>query len=175
VKLVGLTSGKTYRFKAISRDRAGNMAVSNEYILTTLPAFTVSELGITPEEPGIGEPITISVLVTNNTDAAGSYELILRIGDAKDATQLVNLPGGAQERVDFATTRYSPGTFTVDVNGVAGAITVPAPPPKKWDWSVFVMIAGTTSALAIGAVGVLLRRGYFLKRVSGYVLGKLKY
>ncbi len=45
-----------------------------------LPAsFTVSNLSISPDKVGQGEPITISTIVTNTGETEGRYSVILRI------------------------------------------------------------------------------------------------
>jgi len=103
---------------------------------TGLVAFVASDLSITPAEVDIGGEVTISVLVTNTGDLAGSYEVTLKIDNIVVASQEVTLDAGASEEVTFTTSKDVAGSYSVDVNGLGGSFTVkeeaapaPAPPP----------------------------------------------
>ena len=94
-------------------------------------AFTVTDLAIVPSKTVIGGRVTISALVNNAGSLSGSYEVTLKINDAVVATEEVTLPGHASQKVTFTTAKDVAGTYTVDVNGLAGTFTVgeaPAPP-----------------------------------------------
>ena len=128
VYLTDLSPATTYHYKIMSKDSAGNLAVSDEYTLTTLgvPAtFTVNSLEITPTEVDIGEEVTISVLVTNTGDATGSYEVTLKTDDVVIATEeVIDLAGGASQKVTFTTASDSAGVLVVDVSGITGSFVV---------------------------------------------------
>ncbi len=136
VHLSDLTPATTYHYRVISADRADNLTVSDEYTFTTLGAvpaavFTSSNLSISPSEVNIGETVTISILITNAGDAAGSYEVTLKINGVVEATKEVTLGPGTSQEVTFSTARDVAGSYTVDVNGLSGSFTVkekPAPP-----------------------------------------------
>jgi len=141
VNLAGLTPATTYHYKTMSKDAAGNLAVSPEYTFTTLgkppvAAFTSSDLAISPSEVNIGETVTIRVSVTNTGTASGSYEVTLKIEDVVVATEEVTLDAGASKEVTFTTSKDVAGSYSVAVNGLSGSFTVkeevapaPAPPP----------------------------------------------
>ena len=137
VYLTGLTPGTTYYYRTMSRDRAGNLTVSDAHTLTTLgelpaAAFTFTRLFISPGEVNIGETVTISVLVTNTGNTAGSFEVTLKIDGVVETTKEVTLNAGASEEVTFATAKDVPDSYSVDVQGLSGSFTVrekPAPPP----------------------------------------------
>jgi hypothetical protein len=140
VHLTDLTPGTTYHYKTMSRDAAANLAVSGEYTFTTLPgaaAFAASKVSISPSEVYIEETVTISVLITNTGDGAGSYGVSLKIDGKVEATKDITLNPGASGEVTFTTTKDVAGTYSVDVNGLTGSFIVkekvvplaPAPPP----------------------------------------------
>ena len=135
VHLTDLTPAATYHFKTLSMDKAGNLTVSDEHTFTTLgtpAAFSVSALDITPAEVDIGEEATISVLVTNSGDAAGSYEVTLKIDDVVVATEdVVDLAGGDSQKVTFTTAKDSAGMATVDVNGLGASFVVKEAPATE--------------------------------------------
>jgi hypothetical protein len=124
VQLVGLKPGTNYRYRTLSADRIGNLSRSEEQEFTTPPAFTVSSLTVSPQQARIGEKVTISVLVTNNMDVPGSYEVTLRVGDAQESVTKADLGGGEQRLVKFITTRYTDGSSLINVNGATGTLVV---------------------------------------------------
>ena len=140
VHLTDLTPATTYHYQVMSKDRAGNLTVSDEYIFTTLgkppaAAFTTSNLIISPSEVGVGEAVTISILITNAGDAADSYAVTLKINGVVEATKEVTLSAGTSQEVIFTTSRDVAGTYAVDVDGLSGSFIVkgkpalPPPPP----------------------------------------------
>ncbi len=63
VPLTELNPGTVYRYRTLSKDKSGNLAVSIEHTFTTPRSFIVSGLTITPPEAQIGDEIIISVLL----------------------------------------------------------------------------------------------------------------
>ena len=130
IRLINLTPATTYHYKAMSRDKAGNLAVSDEYTFTTLgipAAFSVSALEIAPTEVDIGEKVTINVVVSNTGDAAGSYEVTLKIDDVVVTTEeIIDLAGDADQKVTFTISKDAPDTYAVNVNGLSGTFVVRA-------------------------------------------------
>ncbi|MFC2051590.1 Ig-like domain-containing protein [Chloroflexota bacterium] len=133
VHLTGLSVATTYHYRTMSKDRVGNLVISDEYTFTTsgTPAtFAVSSLSVSPTQVDIGATVTVSVTVKNTGDASGSYVVILKINDADVETKTGTLAGGESQQVTFTTSKHTAGTYSVDVNGLAGTFTVkPAPPP----------------------------------------------
>jgi len=135
----------------------------------TKAAFATSNLSISPSEVNIGEEVTISVLVTNTGNAAGSYEVTLKIDGAVEATKEVTLNAGANKEVTFTTAKDVAGSYSVTVNGHSGSFSIrqkPAPPPpppeevpppvKAINWPVLGgIIAGV---IVVGVLIFLLAR-----------------
>ncbi|MBA7603369.1 hypothetical protein ES703_10476 [subsurface metagenome] len=89
--------------------------------------FELSELAIDPAQTEVGEPVTISTIVQNTGDLAGSYEVTLKINDVVEATSEVTLDGGASESVTFTVDREEAGSYSVSIDGLSGSFTVTAP------------------------------------------------
>ena len=168
VHLTDLTPGTTYYYRTMSRDAAGNLAVSDVHTFVILPGaaiFTSSRLSISPSEVYTGETVTISVLITNTGDGAGSYGVSLKIDGKVEATKEVTLNPGASEQVSFSIARDTAGTYSVDVNGLTGAFVVKKPvspvtpveptlvKPINW-W----LIGGIIAAVAIMVLAIFLLR-----------------
>jgi len=84
---------------------------------------------INPTEVNAGETVVVSIRVTNSGDAAGDYEVVLKIDDAVVATKdVTGLPGGATQEVVFNAARDVAGSYTVEVNGATGSFTVTEAP-----------------------------------------------
>jgi hypothetical protein len=125
VQLTDLMPATAYSYRVLSRDDAGNLAVSDEYQFVTLgkPAeMVVSALSITPREVRAGEEVVVSVSVTNNGDAAGSYLVVLKIDETVAETREISLDGGTTQEVAFHVTMTTAGIRSIDVNGLTGDI-----------------------------------------------------
>jgi hypothetical protein len=129
IHLADLLPATTYHYLVMSSDIAGNLAVSDEYQFTTLgkPAeITVSALSITPEEVRVGEEVVVSTSVTNNGDAAVSYQVVLRIDESIAEIREVRLDGGTTQEVVFNVTMTTEGVRNIDVNGLTGTVSTVA-------------------------------------------------
>jgi hypothetical protein len=139
IGLADLNPGSTYYFRVMSRDAADNLGVSDQHAFATLAgaaAFTSSELSVSPSEVYTGETVTISMLIINSGDGAGSYTVTLKINGAVEATKAVTLNAGASEEVTFSAAKDVAGRYSVEVDGLSGSFTVkekpaPTPPPPS--------------------------------------------
>jgi hypothetical protein len=179
VSLTDLTPGSTCYFKVMSKDAAVNLAVSDEHAFTTLAgaaAFTSSKLSVSPSEVYIGETVTISVLIINTGDGAGSYTVTLKLNGVLEATKDVILKAGASGEVTFSTVKDVAGSYSVEVDGLSGSFTVkekpapplpppPAPPPPTpppapvINWPLIWGIVGAVVIVGIIIFLVVRRRG----------------
>lgn len=91
--------------------------------------FTVTDLTISPFEAGIGEPISISVNVTNVGNEEGSYPLNLTVNDVLKENQTILLSGGNSSIVGFTETEYAEGNYLVKIGGLNGTFTITNVPP----------------------------------------------
>ncbi len=93
---------------------------------TTPATFIISDLVISPTEVSKGERIAISVLVTNNSNCAGNYEVVFKMGGVVEEVVDVPLASGDIKKVELALNVYSydVGTHPVDVNGLLGTFTI---------------------------------------------------
>lgn len=132
----------------------------------TLPAtFVASELSITPTEVAIGEEITITTLISNTGELAGSHKVTLNIDNVVVATKEVTLEGGASEEITFTVAKHAAGTYTVSVNGLSDTFTVkpvgaliPAP-PKTINWGLVGGIIVAVVLLSLGSYFLVRKRG----------------
>ena len=129
----------------------------------TPAAFTLSLLSISPIEANIGESVTISVLVANTGEGAGSYTITLKINGVEEATEEITLAGGASDTVIFTTVQDEAGTYSVDVDGLRDSFMVkkspastmsppvapPSAPPSRVNWAILGPIIGVAVFLAI--------------------------
>jgi hypothetical protein len=92
--------------------------------------FSLYDLNIDPEEAGIGEPITISVGVSNIGEATGNYSINLMINEVFRKAEAVQLSGGENTTVKFSVTEASEGSYSVKIGSLTGTyrITATAPP-----------------------------------------------
>ena len=77
---------------------------------------------------------SVTVLITNTGTAAGSFEAVLKINGEVEETKEIILDVGASQEVTFTVTRDISGSYSIDVNGLSGFLTVkekPVPPEHR--------------------------------------------
>lgn len=90
-----------------------------------LPAgFTVSDLTISPPRVGPGEPVSISVILTNIGESEGTCRVTLKVNQLVAATRDLTLSGGDSNTVTFNTNSKQPGNYGVDVDGLYGNFNI---------------------------------------------------
>jgi hypothetical protein len=122
--------------------------------------FAVTNLTIAPTEAKPGEEITISVLAANTGDLEGTCSVILKIAGTVVTASNITLTGDSNQRVTFTIQKDTPGTYDIDVNGLAGTFTVEgaAPGSLNW-WLIGGIIAAAAAAIAIPLALRKRRRG----------------
>ena len=91
----------------------------------TRPAnLELNELTVDPVEVGIGEDVTISVLVTNTGDLTGSYGVSLKIDNEVKQIRMVKLDGHGTQSVSFNVRSIPAGEHTVSVNDLSATFVV---------------------------------------------------
>ena len=101
-------------------------------VVTATPApatFVVSNLTVIPFQVGIGDPVNVSVSVTNVGDLSGSLSLNLTINDTAGEAKTITLPGNTTGTLQFTTTAGAEGTYAVIVGDTSGSFSVKAVPP----------------------------------------------
>jgi len=129
----------------------------------TPATFAIKSLGISPTEANSGDPVTIEVLIANNGEEKGSYEITLKLNGVVEEEKEIALVGEASEVVAFITSQDESDTYSVDVNGLTGSFRVEAaptsyppantlPPDEPRPWLIWIIAAAIASAVAIPLV-----------------------
>ena len=91
---------------------------------TTSPAeFEIIDLRVIPENPKVGDTLTILVDVRNKGDTSGSYTVLVTIG-SKSKTQNVELEGKSSKTVEFQDTADAEGDIEIKAGNLTKTITV---------------------------------------------------
>jgi len=137
--------------------------------------FQISLFGISPDRVYIGDTVTITMLVANTGGQPGSYQVVLKINGAVEATQEVILDAGASERVSFTALKGDIGTYSVDVNGVNGTFEVEERPlpaePFNW-WLIVAIISALTLAALLSYVFIAQKKGGGVSGTLALEMGK---
>jgi hypothetical protein len=97
---------------------------------TGMPKFSVSNLTVTPNRVKVGEPVNISLSVSNNGIQSGKYSVVLRIGGVVENIIDLTLPPGASQTASFTAVKDVAGDYYTDIDGLGGFFTViPLAPP----------------------------------------------
>ncbi len=132
----------------------------------TPAAFSVSSLSVLPAEVEPGEPVTITVSVSNTGGESGSYTVVLKIDGVKEAEETVTVAAGESQDVSFSVTREEADSYAVAVDGLSGSFTVVAPvvvPPAKpgINWPLIGGIIGGVIVVGLGIFFWMRRRAYY--------------
>jgi PKD repeat protein len=132
----------------LSREEVGSYNVEVDGLSTALlvalppmPAeFILKNLVVEPAEIEPGENVTVSVIVENIGEEAGSYNVTLTVNEEELSYEDVQLDGGGEIDVVFLLTAFDAGDYNVTVNGVTSYFTVFAPPiPAEFTYSNLVV------------------------------------
>jgi hypothetical protein len=92
--------------------------------------FTLANLTINPLEAYIGEPVQISVNVTNIGELEGNETVNLQINNAMKDTANITLAGNSSDIVSFTYIENAVGNYTVQIGNLNGNFTLKEPPPE---------------------------------------------
>ncbi len=87
-----------------------------------LPRFSYSPIVVAPVEAFVGETVSVSTLITNDGTSEGSVEAKLVVNNQIQETQEVSLSAGETREVKFPVTKYEPGLYPIDINGLGATI-----------------------------------------------------
>lgn len=91
------------------------------------PLFVYSDLTVEPDVVKAGEPVTVTVDVTNVGTASGEHTATLYVDGEEEDTATVTLDSGQTETLTFTVTRAELGTFTVEIGPLTDSFRVRAP------------------------------------------------
>jgi hypothetical protein len=96
-----------------------------------MPKFSVSNLTITPNNVKVGEPVNVSIIVSNNGVQMGKYSVVLRVGGVVENITDMAMTPGASQTASFVVIKDAAGDYYADVDGLGGFFTViPLTPPS---------------------------------------------
>jgi hypothetical protein len=86
--------------------------------------FKVSNLVVDPDSVNRGDPITVSIDVSNTGTKAGDYTVYLKVNEEVIEEKTMSLDAGSFETVFFEMIYEEVGEYSVEVNGVNGSFKV---------------------------------------------------
>lgn len=93
--------------------------------------FQLSELSLEQDWIQFGDPLHLSVTVTNVGDETGNYSLIVTILDEPIASKTVELKGKESEIVEVSASGISEGNHTINVGDLTAQIKVTSEAPAR--------------------------------------------
>jgi len=88
--------------------------------------FTVSDLTVSPSEVDEGDPVTVTVKITNIGEQMGSHTVTLKLDGVETQTAETTLIGEASTTINFTLTEAA-GEHIIEINGLTDSFTVTAP------------------------------------------------
>ena len=109
-------------------------APSYFYVDSLVPkeaSFELSNLVINPEWVQFGEPVQVSVKVSNVGEKSGDFEVILMVDNETTTTETVRLSGQNETTLVFSLTEVDIGDHTVNIENLTGTIKVTSDTPTR--------------------------------------------
>ena len=104
------------------------------YVESLIPnpaSFQVADLTLDQTLVQVGEPVQISVSVTNLGEASGNHSVTLTVDDAPIETKTVQLTGGETVTLDFTATGIAEGNHTVQIGDLTKELTITLEEPER--------------------------------------------
>jgi hypothetical protein len=92
--------------------------------------FTLADLTINPLEVYVGEPVQISVNVTNTGELEGNETVNLQINNVMKDTSNITLAGNSSDIVSFTDIENAVGNYTIQIGNLNGNFTLKEAPPE---------------------------------------------
>ncbi len=86
-----------------------------------------SDLTVSPHEPRLGEVVTVSLILSNRSDTAVTYDLPLMVDGTVMAVKKVTLGPGSTGLVTFELSGLAEGTHRVEVAGLSAGFSITRP------------------------------------------------
>ena len=102
---------------------------------STPPAFSLSNLIISPDNVKEGDLVTISAVVTNSSATAGQYSLVLRINSVVEKVNDLMINPGSKQTSTFTVVRDVAGEYYIELDGLRGMFVVTARKPPAFSVS----------------------------------------
>ncbi len=122
------------------------------YVNSLIPdpaSFQVTDLTLEQTSVQLGEPIQISVNVTNVGEEIGNYSVTLTIDNEPTDSKTVQLSGGETAKVNFSATGIAEGNHTVQIGDMNATFTITLEaPPTEADIRVTYLGISRTQAMA---------------------------
>ena len=132
-----------------------------------LPArFEASNLTINPRQAQLGQPVTISLTITNEGAIEGSFELHLIVDGIVRMVKEITLGGKGSETLTFEVSNLAVGKHQVKIAGLTEQfrIVMTTTPPTEEGVNWLLIDMSVSAALVIGALVL-----YFITRRSRQV------
>lgn len=99
------------------------------YILTSqeelTPAkFEVSDLKVSPSEVKRGEPISVSIRVSNVGEKPDNYTIELKVNGSVEETQTITLDGGENTKIPFTVRKNESKSYVVEIGNLSQTFKV---------------------------------------------------
>jgi len=121
--------------------------------------LSVSSVSISPPQVKPGEEVTISINVANSGGETGSYNAILYINGAVEASQSVSVAPGMTKNVTFTVSKSDAGVYDVLIAGQSGQFEV-----VSTGWFGGGLSTGSIVAIVVIVIALIVALVFILRR-----------
>jgi hypothetical protein len=100
---------------------------------TTGPAFSLSNLKVSPAEVRPGDMVSVTATITNTGEKESTFTVYLNVNGEVVDSKVVTLPGGVSDSITFTMLAEKAGDYSIEVGGATGNFNV-IQPGLLWLW-----------------------------------------
>ncbi len=118
--------------------------LTSQGVLTQGPKpaeFTLSDLTVAPNQTESGDPVLVSVNVTNVGESEGNYTIELLINNSTRANVTIDLTPLESNVTTFPDVETVEGNYTVQIGDLVGAFNVKPAPPQTSSITLATVVA----------------------------------
>ena len=119
-----INKSKSHNFDS---DRASNkksvLTKAKSSIEIPKSSFSINDLNVEPLKTGVGEVVSISCTVKNNSDIIGEYNAELKIDDEIVEHQTIIIFGGKKQVISFNHTFSEPKKYSIQIGDLKNTVS----------------------------------------------------
>lgn len=101
---------------------------------TRTVTFLMNTMIISPANARPGQPVTISIPVTNLSPENSDLQLTLSINGVIEEEKGLILKAGESRTAYFVTSQKEPGNYIIDISGMPGEFRISGTAVREWSW-----------------------------------------
>jgi hypothetical protein len=122
---------------------------------SALANFTITEVSVTPEKIFAGDNVTVTALIANAGELAGTFTVMIKVDGRVEETGVFTLPGKSQKNVTYTVKVEGQGEHQIQINELSRTVVAEV---KKNGKSLLItgIVSGTITLVLVTVITLAL-------------------